>query len=178
MKALAARPYVDASRVAMKGHSYGGTMSAMAVLRYPEVFCAGVAGAPVTDWRNYDTIYTERYMRTPQENPEGYDAGSAVQLAATLKSHLLLIHGLLDDNVHPSNTFQMAKILENAEVPFEMMLFPDSDHGIGSPAYKAKAWWFLAEHLGLLREVAEHQITAPAASDTPAPSTQPTGATP
>ena len=199
VKALSLRPYVDASRVAMKGHSYGGTMSAMAVLRYPEVFCAGVAGAPVTDWRNYDTIYTERYMRTPQENPEGYDAGSAVQLAATLKSHLLLIHGLLDDNVHPSNTFQMAKILENAEVPFEMMLFPDSDHGIGSPAYKAKAWWFLAEHLGLLREAADNKIKLPASvtnesasvpsstSATPASAptsgasvtpTQPAGATP
>ena len=137
--------------------------------------------APVTNWRYYDNIYTERYMRTPKENPEGYDAGSAVQLAATLKSHLLLIHGLVDDNVHPSNTLQMAKAMQDAEVPFEMMLFPDSDHGIGSPAYKAKAWWFLAEHLGLLREVAEHKITAPAASDTPAqpaPSTQPTGATP
>ena len=101
-------------------------------------------------------------MRTPKENPEGYDAGSAVKLAATLKSHLLLIHGLVDDNVHPSNTFQMAKILENAEVPFEMMLFPDSDHGIGSPAYKAKAWWFLAEHLGLLREAADNKIKLPA----------------
>ena len=178
VKALSLRPYVDANHVGMKGHSYGGTMSAMAVLRYPDIFCAGVAGAPVTDWRNYDTIYTERYMRTPKENPEGYDAGSAVQLAATLKSHLLLIHGLVDDNVHPSNTLQMAKAMQDAEVPFEMMLFPDSDHGIGSPAYKAKAWWFLAEHLGLLREVAEHKITAPAASDTPAPSTQPTGATP
>ena len=168
VKSLAARPYVDANRVAMKGHSYGGTMSAMAVLRYPEVFCAGVAGAPVTDWRNYDTIYTERYMRTPQENPEGYDAGSAVKLAATLKSHLLLIHGLVDDNVHPSNTLQMAKAMQDAEVPFEMMLFPDSDHGIHSPAYKAKAWWFLAEHLGLLRESPENKITAPAAVTTPA----------
>ena len=179
VKALSLRPYVDASRVAMKGHSYGGTMSAMAVLRYPEVFCAGVAGAPVTDWRNYDTIYTERYMRTPQENPEGYDAGSAVQLAATLKSHLLLIHGLLDDNVHPSNTFQMAKILENAEVPFEMMLFPDSDHGIGSPAYKAKAWWFLAEHLGLLREAADTKIKLPASVTNESASVPPsTSATP
>ena len=157
-KALSLRPYVDASHVAMKGHSYGGTMSAMAVLRYPDIFCAGVAGAPVTDWRNYDTIYTERYMRTPKENPDGYDAGSAVKLAPTLKSNLLLIHGLVDDNVHPSNTLQMAKAMQDAEVPFEMMIFPDSDHGIHSPAYKAKAWWFLAEHLGLLREVAENKI--------------------
>ena len=168
VKALSLRPYVDANHVAMKGHSYGGTMSAMAVLRYPDIFCAGVAGAPVTDWRNYDTIYTERYMRTPKENPEGYDVSSAVQLAATLKSHLLLIHGLVDDNVHPSNTLQMAKAMQDAEVPFEMMLFPDSDHGIRSPTYKAKAWWFLAEHLGLLREAAESKITAPAAATTPA----------
>ena len=162
VKTLSLRPYVDASRVAMKGHSYGGTMSAMAVLRYPDIFCAGVAGAPVTDWRNYDTIYTERYMRTPKENPDGYDAGSAVKLAPTLKSNLLLIHGLVDDNVHPSNTLQMAKAMQDAEVPFEMMIFPDSDHGIHSPAYKAKAWWFLAEHLGLLREVAENKLMLPA----------------
>ena len=162
VKTLSLRPYVDASHVAMKGHSYGGTMSAMAVLRYPDIFCAGVAGAPVTDWRNYDTIYTERYMRTPKENPDGYDAGSAVKLAPTLKSNLLLIHGLVDDNVHPSNTLQMAKAMQDAEVPFEMMIFPDSDHGIHSPAYKAKAWWFLAEHLGLLHEVAENKLMLPA----------------
>ena len=162
VKTLSLRPYVDASHVAMKGHSYGGTMSAMAVLRYPDIFCAGVAGAPVTDWRNYDTIYTERYMRTPKENPDGYDAGSAVKLAPTLKSNLLLIHGLVDDTVHPSNTLQMAKAMQDAEVPFEMMIFPDSDHGIHSPAYKAKAWWFLAEHLGLLREMAENKLMLPA----------------
>ena len=161
VKTLSLRPYVDASHVAMKGHSYGGTMSAMAVLRYPDIFCAGVAGAPVTDWRNYDTIYTERYMRTPKENPDGYDAGSAVKLAPTLKSNLLLIHGLVDDNVHPSNTLQMAKAMQDAEVPFEMMIFPDSDHGIHSPAYKAKAWWFLAEHLGLLQQAAENKIKPP-----------------
>jgi dipeptidyl-peptidase-4 len=179
VKSLVARPYVDASRVAMKGHSYGGTMSAMAVLRYPDIFCAGVAGAPVTDWRNYDTIYTERYMRTPQENPEGYDAGSAVKLAATLKSHLLLIHGLVDDNVHPSNTLQMAKAMQDAEVPFEMMIFPDSDHGIHSPAYKAKAWWFLAEHLGLLQQAAENKINPPASVTNESASVPPsTSATP
>ena len=183
----------------MKGHSYGGTMSAMAVLRYPDIFCAGVAGAPVTDWRNYDTIYTERYMRTPKENPDGYDAGSAVKLAPTLKSNLLLIHGLVDDNVHPSNTLQMAKAMQDAEVPFEMMIFPDSDHGIHSPAYKAKAWWFLAEHLGLLQQAAENKIKPPASvpnesasvppstpatpaiaptSDASVTPTQPAGATP
>ena len=199
VKTLSLRPYVDASHVAMKGHSYGGTMSAMAVLRYPDIFCAGVAGAPVTDWRNYDTIYTERYMRTPKENPDGYDAGSAVKLAPALKSNLLLIHGLVDDNVHPSNTLQMAKAMQDAEVPFEMMIFPDSDHGIHSPAYKAKAWWFLAEHLGLLREVAENKIKPPASvpnesasvppskpvtpvieptSDASVTPTQPAGATP
>ncbi|MCE9618595.1 MAG: DPP IV N-terminal domain-containing protein [Planctomycetes bacterium] len=150
VKSLSIRPYVDSSRVAIMGHSYGGTMSAMGVLRYPDVFKAAVAGAPVTDWRNYDSIYTERYMRTPKENPEGYDSSSAVKLCATLKARLLLIHGMVDDNVHPSNTLQMAKIMQDAEVPFEMMIFPDSDHGIRSPAYKAKAWWFLAEQLGLL----------------------------
>ena len=144
---LKAHPEIDPARVGITGHSYGGYLSALALVRYPEVFRAGVAGAPVTDFRNYDTIYTERYMRTPAENREGYDAGSAVKLAGRLEGALLLLHGMQDDNVHPSNTFQMAAKLQDADIPFQMQLFPTATHGIGSAAYRSSKWSFLQEHL-------------------------------
>ena len=145
---LEAHPEIDPERVGIAGHSYGGYLSALAMMRYPEVFAAAVAGAPVTDFRNYDTIYTERYMRTPQENGEGYDAGSAVRLSDRLEGALLLLHGMQDDNVHPANTFQLAKRLQAKDLPFRMQLFPDSGHGIWSPAYRSNKWSFLQESLG------------------------------
>lgn len=145
---LAAHPEIDPKRVGITGHSYGGYMSALAMVRHPDVFRAAVAGAPVTDFRNYDTIYTERYMRTPQENAEGYDAGSAVKLAANLRGALLLLHGMQDDNVHPANSFQMAQRLQDADIPFEMQIFPNATHGIPSPAYRSSKWSFLQKHLG------------------------------
>ena len=140
-------PWIDGDNVGMTGHSYGGYMAALALVRHPEIFHAAVAGAPVTDFRNYDTIYTERYMRTPKENPSGYDAGSAVKMATKLKGDLMLVHGMEDDNVHPSNSFQMAHVLQSADIPFEMQIFPTSGHGIGSPAYRSSKWSFLQEHL-------------------------------
>ena len=145
-------PGLDPERVGITGHSYGGYMSALAMVRHPDVFHAAVAGAPVTDFRNYDTIYTERYMRTPKENAKGYDSGSAVKRARNLKGNLLLVHGMVDDNVHPSNTFQMAHVLQSADIPFEMQLFPTSGHGIGSPAYRSAKWSFLQEHLADLEK--------------------------
>jgi dipeptidyl-peptidase-4 len=144
---LAAHPEIDPARVGITGHSYGGYLAALALVRHPDVFAAGVAGAPVTDWRNYDTIYTERYMRTPKENREGYDAGSAVRLAENLEGDLLLLHGMRDDNVHPSNTFQMAAKLQDRDIPFEMIMFPTATHGIGSAAYRSGKWSFLQKHL-------------------------------
>jgi dipeptidyl-peptidase-4 len=143
----ATRPYVDGSRVGITGHSYGGYMTAICMIRRGDVFAAGVAGAPPTDWRNYDTIYTERYMRTPQENPAGYDAGSCVKHASQLKGRLLLLHGMLDDNVHPNNTFQLANALQSVNRPFSMMLFPNSDHGIWSPSVESVKWSFFVEAL-------------------------------
>lgn len=141
---LSTRPYVDASRVGIFGHSYGGYMSALALLRYPDVFHVGVAGAPVTDWKNYDTIYTERYMRTPQENPQGYKAGSCVELAGNLQGRLFLLHGLVDDNVHPSNTWQLADALHKAGKRFDMMIYPNNAHGFG---YEELKWEYLIRHL-------------------------------
>lgn len=147
VKHLRKNPWVDGGRVAIYGHSYGGYMSALGVLRYPDVFQVGVAGAPVTDWRNYDTIYTERYMRTPQENPAGYDAGSCLPLAKNLVGKLLLVHGLIDDNVHPANTWQLAEALQKENRPFDMMIYPGFKHGIGSN-YQKMVLEYLSRHLG------------------------------
>ena len=167
VKELSKRPYVDSKRVAIMGHSYGGYMALMAVLRYPQIFQVAVAGAPPTDWRQYDTIYTERAMRTPQENAEGYDAGSAVKLATGLKGRVLLLHGMVDDNVHPSNTFAIAQVWQASNIPFEMMLFPNADHGIGSPAYESAKWSFILRNFGMWSQA---PLGAPVAG------TQPTAA--
>jgi dipeptidyl-peptidase-4 len=144
---LAARPYLDPERVGIAGFSYGGTMALLGLMRYPEVFRAGFSGAPVTDWRNYDSIYTERYMGTPQENPEAYEASSAVALAGNLRGELLLVHGMVDDNVHPANAWQLAAALQARDRPFEMMFFPDSAHGISSPSMQRIRWSFLQRAL-------------------------------
>ena len=143
----ATRPYIDPARVGMTGHSYGGFMTAICLIRRGDVFAAGVAGAPPTDWRQYDTIYTERYMRTPAENPEGYDAGSCVKQAAKLTGKLLLLHGMVDDNVHPNNTFELAQALQSLNKPFSMMLFPTSDHSIRSPSAESVKWSFFVDAL-------------------------------
>ncbi|MFO0874575.1 MAG: DPP IV N-terminal domain-containing protein [Phycisphaerales bacterium] len=147
VRALAERPYIDASRVGITGGSYGGYMSAMALLRHPDVFRAAVAVSAVTDWRNYDTIYTERYMRLPAENTEGYDAGSAVKLAANLKGRLLLMHGMVDDNVHPNNVWQLVNVLQEKNIPFRMMFFPNDAHGVGGAAARSAKWGFLWDEL-------------------------------
>ncbi|MFM2163870.1 MAG: hypothetical protein RL325_307 [Planctomycetota bacterium] len=141
------RPYVDGARIGITGHSYGGYLAAISTIRRGDAFAAGVAGAPPTDWRQYDTIYTERYMRTPQENPEGYDEGSCVKQASRLKGRLLLLHGMMDDNVHPNNTFELAHALQSLDRPFSMMIFPNSEHGIWSPAAESVKWSFFVEAL-------------------------------
>lgn len=146
VKFLRERPYVDGGRVGIFGHSYGGYMSALAVLKYPDVFQVAVAGAPVTDWRNYDTIYTERYMQTPQENSEGYQDGSCLSFVDNLKGKLLLVHGLIDDNVHPSNTWQLAEKLQAGGKRFDMMIYPNFQHGIGA-TYGALRWEYLIHNL-------------------------------
>jgi dipeptidyl aminopeptidase/acylaminoacyl peptidase len=123
-------PFVDAKRVGMSGHSYGGFMTAYA-LTHSKLFAAGIAGAPVTDWHNYDSIYTERYMNTPQENPDGYSATSVVKAAGKLHGKLLIAHGLMDDNVHPQNSLQLIQALQRADRRFEVMVYPRNRHGIG-----------------------------------------------
>ena len=128
IKALWARPYFDKTRVGIHGSSYGGYTSAMEILRHPEVFTAASAASPVTSWVHYDTIYTERYMWIPQENKEGYDAGSAMTYAKNLRGRLLIYYGTADNNVHPNNSMQLIKALQQAGKSFEVQVGPDAGH--------------------------------------------------
>ena len=128
VKALWDRPYFDKTRVGIHGSSYGGYSAAMTVLRHPDVFAAGSAASPVTDWRNYDTIYTERYMWIPEENKAGYDAGAAMTYAGNLRGRLLIYYGTADNNVHPSNALQLIRALQQAGKSFEVQVGPDQGH--------------------------------------------------
>jgi dipeptidyl-peptidase-4 len=128
VKALWERPYVDRNRVGIYGTSYGGYASAMAIVRHPDVFQAASASSPVTDWRHYDTIYTERYMYTPQDNKAGYDAGSVMTYVNNLKGRLMLYYGTADNNVHPSNSMQLIAALQRAGKSFEVQVGPDRGH--------------------------------------------------
>jgi dipeptidyl-peptidase 4 len=132
---LKSLPFVDTSRIGIWGWSYGGYMTLYSVTHAPKVFKCAVAGAPVTDWHYYDTIYTERYMRTPEENPEGYDESSDVKAASQLRAKLLLIHGTADDNVHLQNTINFIEALIDAKVPYDLYLQPAESHGfVGTAA--------------------------------------------
>ena len=128
VKALWSRPYFDKDRVGIHGTSYGGYTAAMQILRHPDVFAAASAASPPTDWRNYDTIYTERYMWIPEENKEGYDAGAAMTYANSLKGRLLIYYGTADNNVHPSNSLQLIKALQQAGKSFDVQVGPDQGH--------------------------------------------------
>ena len=133
---LGAKSYIDAGRIGIFGWSYGGYMVGLCLTKGADVFRLGVSGAPVTNWRFYDTIYTERYMRTPQENPEGYDDNSPINHVEKLKGKFMIIHGTADDNVHMQNTVEMVERMIGAGVQFEMMLYPNHSHGIrGSAAH-------------------------------------------
>ncbi|WP_411893464.1 S9 family peptidase [Winogradskyella sp. A2] len=129
-KKLGDLPYIDDSRIGIWGWSYGGFMSSNALFKGNDVFNMAIAVAPVTSWRFYDTIYTERYMTTPQENPSGYDENSPINHVDKLKGDFLLIHGTGDDNVHVQNTMRMVEALIQADKQFEWMIYPDKNHGI------------------------------------------------
>jgi dipeptidyl-peptidase-4 len=126
--------YVDKNRIGHWGWSYGGFMSTLAITKGADVFHAAVAVAPVTSWRFYDNIYTERYMRTPQENPKGYDDNSPLNHAEKIKGKYLLVHGTADDNVHFQNATQMVTALVKANVHFDIFYYPNKNHGIGGAA--------------------------------------------
>jgi len=127
---LGALPYVDAGRIGIWGWSFGGYISSSCMVKGDGIFKAAIAVAPVTNWRYYDNIYTERFMRTPQENPDGYDQNSPLNFAENLKGKLLLCHGLADDNVHVQNTIEFSERLVQADKQFEMQLYANRNHGI------------------------------------------------
>lgn len=129
---LKSQPYVDGARIGIWGWSYGGFMTSYA-LTHSQSFKIGIAGGTVADWRDYDSIYTERYMGTPQNNPEGYKKSSPVNAAKNLHGKLLLIHGAIDDNVHMQNTIQFIYELQKAGKQFQLMLYPKSRHGVTDP---------------------------------------------
>ena len=129
-KKLGQRAYIDAERIGIWGWSFGGHMATNCILKGSDVFALAIAVAPVTNWRFYDTIYTERFMRTPQENPTGYDDNSPLNYAHLLQGDYLLIHGSGDDNVHVQNTMRMVEALVQANKQFEWMIYPDKNHGI------------------------------------------------
>jgi dipeptidyl-peptidase-4 len=127
---LGKRPYIDENEMGIWGWSYGGFMSANCLFKGNDVFKMAIAVAPVTSWRFYDSIYTERYMQTPQENPSGYDENSPLNFANFLKGNFLLVHGSGDDNVHVQNTMRLTNALIEANKPFDLAIYPDRNHGI------------------------------------------------
>ena len=123
-------PYVDPQRIGIFGWSYGGYLSLMCILKAPDAFAAAAAGAPVTDWQLYDTHYTERFMGTPKENRQGYEASSVLTQADRLRRPLLILHGMADDNVLFTHSTALFKLLQDRNTPFEMMTYPGSKHGL------------------------------------------------
>jgi len=131
---FAAQPYVNPDRIGIWGWSYGGYMTSLSMFRGAGVFKAALAVAPVTDWRFYDTIYTERYMRTPQENAAGYDESAPLMYADSLRGSFLLVHGTGDDNVHVQNSERLVERLEAANKQFDMRIYPNKTHSIAGGA--------------------------------------------
>jgi dipeptidyl-peptidase-4 len=144
IKSLYSRPYFDKDNVGVYGTSYGGTTAATSLLRFPDVYHAAVANSAVTDWRNYDTIYTERFMNLITNNKEGYDAASLMTYAKDLQGELMIYFGTSDNNVHPSNSLQFIKALQDAGKSFEVQIGPDRGH---TAMNRDRMMEFFIEHL-------------------------------
>jgi dipeptidyl-peptidase-4 len=129
-KFLGSLPYIDKQRIGIFGWSYGGYMSLLCMMKAPDIFRTGIAVAPVTNWRFYDSAYTERFMRKPQQNAEGYDENSPLNHVDKLKGKLLLVHGSSDDNVHFQNSMMLVEELVQKDKQFEMQFYPNKNHGI------------------------------------------------
>ena len=141
---LAQRPYVDTERVGITGGSYGGYISIMALLKAADHFHVAVAGSPGVDWRNYDTIYTERYMGLPQYNSDGYEKGNPLNYVNNLQGKLLIQHGAVDDNVHPTHVMQLVDALLKAGKEFDWFIYPGMAHGIRYQQARTKQMdWFM-----------------------------------
>ncbi|HKI78595.1 MAG TPA: prolyl oligopeptidase family serine peptidase, partial [Ignavibacteriaceae bacterium] len=141
-KYLSTLPYVDKVNMAIMGTSYGGYSTTYTMLNHPGVFKVGIANSPVTDWRLYDNIYTERYMGLLNENEDGYIQSASTTNAKNLEGHLLLIHSDLDDNVHIANTMQLLTALTNAGKDFDLRIFPPGAHGA---AYNMQSYFLLTQ---------------------------------
>ncbi len=137
---LKSQPYVDEARVGVWGWSYGGYMTLMLLAKAPGEFAAGVSVAPVTDWRLYDTAYTERYMGMPQAEQKAYDESSPLTHAMNISDPLLVMHGMADDNVFFDNTVRLLAVMQENRVPFELMTYPGKKHGIRGEATRAHLW--------------------------------------
>ena len=133
VKWLRKQPYVDSTKICITGGSYGGYVTCMALTYGADYFQYGIANSSVTDWKFYDTHYTERYMGTPKNNPDGYTFGSVLTHADNYKGMLRIVHGSTDDNVHMLNSLQLIDTLENMGKHFETMVYPNERHGIGPP---------------------------------------------
>jgi dipeptidyl aminopeptidase/acylaminoacyl peptidase len=172
---LKRRPYIDGSRIGMAGHSYGGYITSYA-MTHCDLFAAGIAGAPVTDWRDYDSIYTERYMGLPQDNPDGYNASSVTRAAGRLHGKLLILHGAIDDNVSLRNTMRLVEALENANKDFELMIYPSSRHGIFGAHYNKLQLDFIRRTLGGTKP--EHPVSPGGVATAPSDDQPPRGQAP
>lgn len=154
---LRSQPYVDPTRIGIWGWSYGGYMTCLAMFKEPGVFAAGAAVAPVTDWRFYDTIYTERYMKTPADNTEGYDDSAPLNFVEGLEAPLLIMHGTADDNVHMQNTVRLIEELIDNGKEFELMIYPGKLHGISGRTSQIHLYKqltrFFELNVGPMREV-------------------------
>lgn len=144
---LASLPYVDGTRLGIYGWSYGGFMASLVMTKGAGVYKLGIAGAPVTSWRYYDNIYTERYMQRPQDNPEGYDDNSPIKYASRLTGHFLLIHGTGDDNVHVQNAIALQDALIMAGKQFQSFFYPDDPHGIRGATRRHHLYTMMTEFI-------------------------------
>ncbi len=157
-------PYVDESRMGIWGWSYGGYMALMTSLLGGSEVAAAIAGAPVTSWELYDTIYTERFMRTPEENAEGYSVGAPLSHADGLEGDLLIIHGTADDNVHPQNTLKMIAALEQAGKQFDMRLYPGQRHGVRGSVLSVNLYEMMTRFLVRALLESAPELVAPTAT--------------
>lgn len=160
---LKSQPWVDGSKIGMSGYSYGGFMTAYA-MTHSDAFAAGIAGGSVTDWREYDTLYTERFMSTPQENPDGYDRTSVNKAAKNLHGRLMLVHGTIDENVHPANSWKLVRALQQAGKQFDQAFYPGVRHGVGGAQYQRLQYDFITRWVG---PEAAPQIETPTQSPPP-----------
>jgi dipeptidyl-peptidase-4 len=161
-KYLGDLPFVDPERIGIFGWSYGGYMSSLCLFKGGEVFKSAIAVAPVTNWKWYDSIYTERYMRTEQENPKGYADNSPVNFADQLKGNYLLVHGMADDNVHFQNAAEMANQLIAADKQFDTMFYPNRNHGIGGGNAKIHLYTLMTRFLDeKLKGTGDNKVVRP-----------------